>query len=198
MLRRPLSTTSGVRLGICVLLAMWAQSLCNWANANCIPRVCSRSAVSAMRARTMPSRPRQPSTATIARMLIATSSSIKVSPRIRRERGPPSRRLRSERIRHHLSQLDDAPLRIVRIEYADLDPAECGIGRRQHVFLADQAQLALGAIEVAPAQLGPLPRQANLRQAVFGGPGRHHRCAQIAAVLGQAADRAQTGAERSA
>jgi hypothetical protein len=47
---------------------MCSQSLCIWAKASCMPRVCSISPVSATRERTMPSRPRQPSTATTARM----------------------------------------------------------------------------------------------------------------------------------
>src|SRR5438309_656368 len=60
---------------------MCSQSLCIWANASCMPRVVSICSVRAMRERTIPSRPRQPSTATMARMLIATSSSTRVKPR---------------------------------------------------------------------------------------------------------------------
>src|SRR5450759_16412 len=171
-----------------------AQSLCNWAKASCIPRVCSRARVSAMRARTMPSSPRQPSTATNPSTLMATSSSTKVNPLCLAARAPLFS-IDLLRIRHHLDQLDDAPLGILRVEDTDFDAAEEGVRCGEYVFFAHQTQLALHAIEAALTQCRPFMGQTDLRQLVFGRPGRHHRSAQVTAVLRQTADRTQTGAQ---
>src|SRR4030067_3503533 len=126
--------------------ARCVESFCNWAKAICIPRVCSISAVSATRERTMLSSPRQPSTATNPSTLMATSSSTRVKPRCRPAPPPAPGALR---IRHHLGQLDDAPRRILFVagilcvKDAYLDAAEVRVWRGEYVFFARQQQLAV-------------------------------------------------------
>ncbi len=81
--RPPLVAAMFWRLCSCTAGARCSRSFCSCAKASCWPRVCSICALSRVRERTMPSSPRQPSTATMARMVIATSSSISVKPRAR-------------------------------------------------------------------------------------------------------------------
>src|SRR5450759_1242298 len=190
----PCPTASGILFGRADGLTRCAQSLCNWAKASCIPRVCSRSLVSAMRARTMLSSPRQPSTATNPSTLMATSSSTTVNPLCLVARAPLGS-IDLLRIRHHLGQLDDAPPVILCIQDTDFDAAEEGVRSSEYIFFANQTQLALGAIESALTQFRPFMGQTDLRQPVLGRPGRHHRSAQVAAVLRQAADGSQACAQ---
>src|SRR5450755_2409802 len=166
---RPCPAASGTLFGRAEGPTRCAQSLCNWAKASCIPRVCSRSLVTAIRARTMLSSPRQPSTATNPSTLIATSNSTRVSPHCFV--------IDLLRIRHHLGQLDDAPLVILRvsgilcIHDTDFDAAEEGVRCGKYVFFAHQMQFALRAIESALSQCWPFMGQPDLRQLVFGRPG---------------------------
>src|SRR5450830_1177752 len=110
-----------------------------------MPRVCSISVVNAMRERTMPSSPRQPSIATIARMVIAMIISTSVKP----EEDFCGTLL--THIRHHLRQVDDTPFGVAGIEHRDFDAAKIGIRRAHHVLFAAQLQLPLRAIEGAIA-----------------------------------------------
>src|ERR1019366_3677234 len=125
---------------------------------------------------------------------MATSSSTRVNPLCLAARAPLFS-IDLLRIRHHLDQLDDAPLGILRVEDTDFDAAEEGVRCGEYVFFAQQMQLALHAIEAALTQCRPFMGQTDLRQLVFGRPSRHHRSAQVTAVLRQTADRTQTGAQ---
>src|SRR3569833_2490274 len=202
MRSRPCSAASGARPGSRSGVAICEQSLCICAKASCMPRVCSMLPVKPLRARTIPSSPRQPSTATKASTLIATSSFISVNPVWLESRDGlafhAAGRRNLQAIVHHLRQFDDAPLRIGGIEHADFDPPEQRVRRRKHVFFAHQMQLALRAIKTALPQRRFFACLLVLCVPVFGGPGSHRLSAQVAAVLRQAADCAQARSQRGA
>src|SRR5450830_165241 len=131
-----------------------------------MPRVCSSSAFNATRARTMPSSPRQPISATIASMLMATNNSMSVKPAIAGDKRYADVVLTA--MRYYLHHLDDLLLRCATVDHIDFDPAEIGIRCGQYVLIAQQWKFSLWASKATIADCRPLRRKANLHQAIFG------------------------------